>query len=135
MSASFSISDYHNVDDIYAGIKTLMGQPPVNMPKAVLDNYIKHIEQTCAKSKVMTTEAQKYIPGGVQHNLAFNHPFPIVFNKADGAYLYDIDGNRYIDFIQAGGPTVLGSNPAIVREKWMTAALAAEYTAKFGAAR
>ena len=117
MNNSFSISEYHNVDDIYAKIKKLMAQPPVNMPKDVLDSYIKKIEATCPKSKTMTAEAMNYIPGGVQHNLAFNHPFPIVFNKADGAYLHDIDGNRYIDFIQAGGPTVLGSNPAVVREK------------------
>ena len=34
-----------------------------------------------------------------------------------GPYLYDIDGNRYYDFLQAGGPTVLGSNPISVREK------------------
>jgi glutamate-1-semialdehyde 2,1-aminomutase len=87
------------------------------MPKAVLDNYIAQIEKTCPKSNVMTAEAKDYIPGGVQHNLAFNHPFPIVINKAEGPYLYDIDGNRYIDFIQAGGPTVLGSNPPVIREK------------------
>ena len=37
--------------------------------------------------------------------------------KAEGAYLYDIDGNKYIDFLQAGGPTVLGSNPPKIREK------------------
>ena len=38
-------------------------------------------------------------------------------SKAEGAYLWDVDGNRYIDFLQAGGPTVLGSNYAPVREK------------------
>jgi glutamate-1-semialdehyde aminotransferase len=65
----------------------------------------------------LTTEAKQYIPGGVQHNLAFNYPFPIAIEKADGAYLWDVDGNRYIDFLQAGGPTVLGSNYAPVREK------------------
>ena len=59
----------------------------------------------------------KRIPGGVQHNLAFNHPFPLVFTKAEGAYLYDVDGNKYYDFLQAGGPTVLGSNPKVVRDQ------------------
>ena len=29
----------------------------------------------------------------------------------------DLDGNEYLDFLQAGGPTVLGSNPSSVREK------------------
>lgn len=46
-----------------------------------------------------------------------NYPFPLVFTKAEGPFLYDIDGNRYYDFLQAGGPTVLGSNPVEVRRK------------------
>jgi glutamate-1-semialdehyde aminotransferase len=65
----------------------------------------------------MTDEAKKLIPGGVQHNLAFNYPFPIAIEKAEGAHLWDADGNGYIDFLQAGGPTILGSNYAPVREK------------------
>ncbi len=65
----------------------------------------------------MIKEVKEIIPGAVQHNLAFNHPFLLVFAKAEGVYLYDIDGNKYYDFLQAGGPTVLGSNPIEVREK------------------
>lgn len=77
----------------------------------------EYFDKKCARSKDMINNAQDIIPGGVQHNLAFNHPSPLVFTKAEGAYLYDIDGNRYYDFLQAGGPTVLGSNPIEVREK------------------
>ena len=65
----------------------------------------------------MIDEAKNYIPGGVQHNLAFNHPFPLVFTGANGAYLTDIDDNKYLDFLQAGGPIVYASNPPEVREK------------------
>jgi len=53
----------------------------------------------------------------VQHNLSFNYPFPLVIERAEGPYLYDLDGNQYIDFLQAGGPTVLGSNPPAVLEQ------------------
>ncbi|MDR1939704.1 MAG: aminotransferase class III-fold pyridoxal phosphate-dependent enzyme, partial [Clostridiales bacterium] len=71
----------------------------------------------CKKSKALYDEAKQYIPNGVQHNLAFNFPFPLCFEKAEGAYLYDADGNKYIDFLQAGGPTILGSNyPAVKQE-------------------
>ncbi|MBR5968413.1 MAG: aminotransferase class III-fold pyridoxal phosphate-dependent enzyme [Lachnospiraceae bacterium] len=38
-------------------------------------------------------------------------------SRANGAYLYDKDGNKYIDFLQAGGPTILGSNYDVIREK------------------
>src|SRR5581483_8015680 len=61
--------------------------------------------------------AQHVIPGGIQHNLSFNYPFPLAISQAEGAHLTDVDGNRYIDFLQAGGPTLLGSNHPAVREK------------------
>lgn len=82
--------------------------------KDIVENYFN---AKCAKSKEITTEAKKYIPGGVQHNLAFNKPFPMCMVKAEGAYLYDLDGNRYFDFLQAGGPTILGSNFEAVKEE------------------
>jgi glutamate-1-semialdehyde 2,1-aminomutase len=82
-----------------------------------MQEFLGYFEDHCKRSKALTDEAKKLIPGGVQHNLAFNYPFPIAIEKADGAYLWDADGNQYIDFLQAGGPTVLGSNYAPVREK------------------
>ncbi|WP_028974709.1 aspartate aminotransferase family protein [Spirochaeta cellobiosiphila] len=116
--SDFSISEYHDTQAIYKKLYTLLDQPIRSIKKDKLKEYIsEYYEKKCAKSKAMTTEAMKYIPGGVQHNLAFNHPFPLVFTKAEGAYLEDLDGNTYIDFLQAGGPTVLGSNPIDIREK------------------
>ena len=86
-------------------------------PEALKDYETNYFDAKCAKSKAMIEEAKAIIPGGVQHNLAFNYPFPLVFTKANGMMLYDVDGNEYFDFLQAGGPTVLGSNPPEVREK------------------
>jgi glutamate-1-semialdehyde 2,1-aminomutase len=79
--------------------------------------YLNYFETRCTRSKLLTDQAKKLIPGGVQHNLAFNYPFPIAIEKAEDACLWDVDGNRYIDFLQAGGPTVLGSNYAPVRDR------------------
>ncbi len=53
----------------------------------------------------------------MQHNLAFNYPFPLAFAQAHGAHLTDVDGNRYTDFLQAGGPTLLGSNHPAIRKQ------------------
>lgn len=86
-------------------------------PEALARYEEEYFEGKCQKSKAMIDEAVEVIPGGVQHNLAFNHPFPLVFTKAEGAMLTDLDGNEYFDFLQAGGPTVLGSNPPEVREE------------------
>lgn len=115
----YAISEYLDVDTTYARLKALTDHPLRPIRRDVMEQYLKYFERKCAKSKTLTDEAKQYIPGGVQHNLAFNYPFPIAIEKADGAYLWDVDGNRYIDFLQAGGPTVLGSNYAPVREKVM----------------
>ena len=82
-----------------------------------MDGYLGYFDEKCRRSKELTDEAMELIPGGVQHNLAFNYPFPLAIEKAEGAHLWDVDGNEYIDFLQAGGPTVLGSNYEPVREK------------------
>ncbi|TGL49321.1 aminotransferase class III-fold pyridoxal phosphate-dependent enzyme [Leptospira wolffii] len=118
MSTGFAISKYPDVKEVYKQLKDLIQQPIRSIRKDEMDTYLKeYFDKKCAKSKVMIAEASEYIPGGVQHNLAFNYPFPLVFTKASGAYLYDLDGNKYIDFLQAGGPTVLGSNPTGIRKK------------------
>ena len=114
---SYSITNYPNAAEIYSQLNALMKLPPIGLKRDAMQNYLHYFDIKCPKSKDFITEAKKFIPGGVQHNLAFNYPFPIVIDKAEGAYLYDIDGNKYIDFLQAGGPTILGSNPPQVREQ------------------
>lgn len=117
MSEKYAIAKYHDVDEIYTKLNALTSQPLRPIKREKMDEVLGYFEQKCTKSKALTDEAKKYIPGGVQHNLAFNLPFPIAIEKAEGAYLWDVDGNKYIDFLQAGGPIVLGSNYAPVREK------------------
>ncbi len=63
------------------------------------------------RSSALFTEAQRYIPGGVNSPVrAFKAVggTPIFVKEAKGAYLYDEDGNRLIDFIASWGPLILG---------------------------
>ena len=113
----YAISEYPDTVEIYAQLKNLLSQPLHPIQHERMEEYLTYFDTRCNRSKSLNDEAQKIIPGGVQHNLAFNYPFPIAIEKADGAYLWDVDGNRYIDFLQAGGPTMLGSNYKPVRDK------------------
>lgn len=118
MDNRFAISEYPDTASIIKQLDELIRKPIYSIKPKALKSYIEeYYGKRCSGSKKIIEEAQKVIPGGVQHNLAFNYPFPLVFTKAEGAYLYDIDGNTYYDFLQAGGPTVLGSNPIEVRSK------------------
>lgn len=113
----FAISDYHDTEEVYRRLRNLTARPVRSLKSEALQAYLQYYEDCCSKSKAVVETAKEYIPGGVQHNLAFSYPFPLVFTKAEGSYLFDLDGNRYIDFLQGGGPTILGSNPAVVREQ------------------
>ncbi len=64
-----------------------------------------------SKSITLFQRAQQSIPGGVNSPVrAFKSVggTPIFIEKAKGAYLYDADGNRYIDYIASWGPMILG---------------------------
>ena len=63
------------------------------------------------KSKQLFERAQQSIPGGVNSPVrAFKSVggTPVFMKKAKGAYLYDADGNKYIDYIASWGPMILG---------------------------
>ncbi len=75
-------------------------------------------------SETLFARAQQSIPGGVNSPVrAFKGVggTPIFFNKGKGAYLFDADGNQYIDYIASWGPLILGHayEPVInaIREK------------------
>lgn len=77
------------------------------------------------KSKQLFTRAQHHIPGGVNSPVrAFKAVggTPPFITKADGPYLYDADGKRYIDYVQSWGPMVLGHNNPVIRQAVIDAA-------------
>ena len=70
------------------------------------------------KSLAHFAEAQKLIPGGVNSPArAFGGVggSPLIIDRGDGAYLFDIDGNQLIDFVGSWGPHILGhQHPAVI---------------------
>ena len=67
------------------------------------------------QSKIRLANFAKYLPGGVNSNFRMGiSPTPLVFERAEGPYLYDVDDNRLIDYYLGMGPMILGHNPAPV---------------------
>lgn len=62
---------------------------------------------TQERSQAMFEEAKQYIPGGVSSANRRVDP-NLTFTRAQGAYIYDADGQRYIDYHAAFGPAILG---------------------------
>jgi len=113
----FAIDEYLNAEEVTKELDALIKKPIYSVKEEALKKYVdEYFNKKCSKSKEMITQAKEVIPGGVQHNLAFNYPFPLVITKAEGNKLYDIDGNWYYDLLQAGGPTIIGSNDPVVKD-------------------
>ncbi len=71
------------------------------------------------RSKELYAAAQKVIPGGVNSPVrAFRGVGgnPLFIDHASGPYIWDVDGNRYIDYVLSWGPLVLGHAPEVVVE-------------------
>ena len=70
------------------------------------------------RSQALFDEAKACIPGGVNSPVrAFNGVggTPIFMERAEGAYLFDADGNRYIDYVGSWGPAIAGhAHPAVL---------------------
>jgi glutamate-1-semialdehyde 2,1-aminomutase len=71
-----------------------------------------------ARSHILFEEARQLLPGGVNSPVrAFRAVGgdPVFISAANGPYLYDVDGNRYLDYVQSWGPMILGhAHPSVV---------------------
>ncbi len=71
------------------------------------------------RSHALFSRAQQLLPGGVNSPVrAFKSVGgePFFVQRADGPYLFDVDGNRYIDYVGSWGPMIVGHNHPSVRE-------------------
>jgi glutamate-1-semialdehyde 2,1-aminomutase len=68
-----------------------------------------------ARSSELFEQACGPIPGGVNSTARATwsgwDPYPLFVDRGEGAYLYDVDGNRYIDYLLGLGPMILGHRP------------------------
>lgn len=86
-----------------------------------------------SKSESLYAQAQQLIPGGVNSPVrAFTGVggTPRFIERADGAYLFDVDGKAYIDYVGSWGPMVLGHNHPTIRHAVIEAA---QHGLSFGA--
>jgi glutamate-1-semialdehyde 2,1-aminomutase len=79
-------------------------------PKQDLELY----KEKTKRSKELFLKAQKIMPGGQSHNARFFEPYPFFALKAKGKYIWDVDGNRYVDYWMGHTALILGHSPTIV---------------------
>jgi glutamate-1-semialdehyde 2,1-aminomutase len=74
----------------------------------------QRFEEEFATSRKLFEQAQRLFPNGVTHDLRYLEPFPIYIDRAEGAYKWDVDGHRLIDYWAGHGALLLGhSHPDV----------------------
>ncbi len=85
------------------------------------------------KSQELFMQAQSLLPGGVDSPVrAFKAVGgqPLFIQRGEGAYLYDVDGNKYIDYVLSWGPLILGhAHPTVVEAIQRTAQMGSSFGA------
>ena len=81
-------------------------------PPALGDQYTDALPT----SRALSERARRVFPDAVTHDNRRMQPFPLYVDRADGAYKWDVDGRRYVDYWMGHGALLLGHNPPAVRD-------------------
>ncbi len=85
------------------------------MPSAAQEREIRRYEARTPKSRALQAEAALVLPGGSSRGTAYFPPYPFFAEGGEGHYVYDADGNRYLDFMLNATSLILGhAHPEIV---------------------
>ena len=77
---------------------------------------VKEYMKKTPKSKKFSEQSTLIMPGGVTANIKYFEPYPVVMERGKGAYLVDLDGNEYIDYLLSYGALMLGhGHPRIMQ--------------------
>ena len=94
--SNHGIITYPDAQAVQKQLDDLIKKPIYSIAPDALKKYEEeYFDKKCAKSKAMIEEAKQVIPGGVQHNLAFNYPFPL-------AHINNKKVSKIVKLIEAG---------------------------------
>ena len=124
--------DYH---EILERREAILARPAKPIPEEVLAKERDRFIRRNRRSIEIYEKAKGLIPGGVEHNLSQNKPFPLAMDRAKGCRIWDVDGNEYVDYLMCGAPIILGHGfepldekiIEIIREKGPATGLTSEY--------
>ena len=82
---------------------------PLRAPRPdALARVREEVRRRTAGSEVLFDRAKRVIPRGSGHTLPLSVPHPLFMRRGEGARVWDVDGNEYVDYILSGGAIILG---------------------------
>jgi len=73
-----------------------------------LEKFVNAYVARTPRSREIYEDARNYLPGGVSGNAKFLKPYPLYVKSARGSHVTDVDGNDYVDMLDAVGAAILG---------------------------
>jgi glutamate-1-semialdehyde 2,1-aminomutase len=121
--------------EIKSRMQEVLARPVHPIPGEKLEPERKRYFEKHKRSAEIFEKAKDLIPGGVEHNLSQNKPFPLAMDRAKGYKVWDVDGNEYIDYLMCGAPIILGHSFSplddkiieLIKEKGPAMGLTSEY--------
>jgi len=81
-----------------------------------MEEYLRNYLERTPRSAELYRRAGAVMPGGVSHNPRYFPPHPVYIRKAEGARIWDVDGNEYIDLWMGHYAHILGHRPEPIRK-------------------
>ncbi|MDA4112387.1 MAG: aspartate aminotransferase family protein [Thaumarchaeota archaeon] len=81
--------------------------------ESVFASDVSRYKERTKSSLKMYEHAKRLMPGGQSHNARFFEPYPFYAAKAKGKYIWDVDGNRYVDYWMGHTALILGHSPEV----------------------
>src|SRR6266404_4164766 len=80
-----------------------------------LEKFVNAYVARTPRSREIYEDARKVLPGGVSGNAKFLKPYPLYVKRARGSHVIDVDGNDYVDLLDAVGAAILGHGHETIR--------------------
>src|SRR5258708_39243728 len=80
-----------------------------------LEKFVDAYVARTPRSREIYEDARNYLPGGVSGNAKFLKPYPLYVKRARGSHVIDVDGNDYVDLLDAVGAAILGPGHQAIR--------------------
>src|SRR5262245_50323842 len=88
----------------------------IEVPSGALEREIDHYLSRTPGSSQRQKEAARYLPGGTSRDTTYFDPYPIFIDHGKGHYVFDVDGNQYLDFMINATSLILGhAHPLVVQ--------------------
>lgn len=104
-------------DDIMQRAAALVSRPLFSVSAERLERAVEKIRSRTPKSAALFERAKQCIPGGAQHMMVCKNPYSLTIRRSRGAEMWDVDGNRYLDYMMTMGPVILGHGYQPLMEK------------------